>query len=136
MDDSMEKGTKGKDEEEISVLLDLLQQIPIREGRRVSWFGGGPEMLLSRNGREAEFERRMGAVNFSQIWKAFAPSKARIMAWRLLRNRLPTQDNIHKRLASSTVERMCCCCMDEEETAQHLFMGCPRVQDLWNKMLL
>lgn len=61
---------------------------------------------------------------FGRVWKTFAHVKAQAMAWKLLWNRLPTINNLHKRFGIPNVDRVCCCCKLEEESAKHLFLGC------------
>jgi len=34
---------------------------------------------------------------FTELWKSKTPNKARVLAWRILLNRLPTKDNLQKR---------------------------------------
>jgi hypothetical protein len=56
------------------------------------------------------------------IWHRHAPSKVSLLVWRLLRNRLPTRDNLlrHGVLPSSTVSCVAGC--DCTELATHLFL--------------
>lgn len=49
-------------------------------------------------------------------------------------NRLPTVDNLQKRVDVDNEVGVCCCCQLEEETAKHLFLECTEVISLWYKM--
>lgn len=72
---------------------------------------------------------------FGHLWKTFAPAKAHTMAWRLVKNRLPTKDNLHRRFGLSPEARRCSCCNLEEETVNHLFLNCSEVCRLWNNLV-
>ncbi|XP_057811561.1 uncharacterized protein LOC131025790 [Salvia miltiorrhiza] len=68
-----------------------------------------------------------------KIWDAPAPFKARVTAWRCLRNRLATCDNLIKRKVALQVEDSWCnSCAAQEETAAHLFLHCPKTEQVWD----
>lgn len=69
------------------------------------------------------------------IWKSFAPFKAKIAAWRLVKDRLPTKTNLLKRNLISHYETECCCCKSDSESASHLFLDCPGTRSLWCKLV-
>lgn len=71
---------------------------------------------------------------FSLLWKSFAPLKAQITAWRLLRDCLPTRDNLNKRFSLAPGELLCCCCNQQPETASHFFLHCNEVSRLWGRV--
>lgn len=84
------------DEEGAAELYELLQQFSLMVGRvdRWQWKGTGADGFSVRKAYEEIEEGRgrrprigMGIFPFYQIWKSFAPFKARVMAWRLVRNR-------------------------------------------------
>lgn len=86
---------------------------------------------------KTEERERLGGQqqrHFGWVWKTSAPAKAQVTAWRLLWNRLPTMDNLHKRIAIDEEERICCCCKSELETAKHLFLDCVEMSRLWYNM--
>ena len=63
---------------------------------------------------------------FDDVWHRQAPLKASLFAWRLLRNRLPTKDNLVRRRVLQNDDNVCvggggCSC---PETVNHLFFGC------------
>lgn len=72
---------------------------------------------------------------FDSLWKTRAPHKAQLTAWRLLRDRLPSKDNLLKRGAIPQAEIDCCCCKREVESALHFFFRCPNVVGLWNAII-
>ncbi|MCH87520.1 glutamate-gated kainate-type ion channel receptor subunit GluR5 [Trifolium medium] len=59
------------------------------------------------------------------------PMKVSVLAWRLLRNRLPTKDNLAARNIISQESQFCVTGCGDVETAQHLFLSCPVLAPLW-----
>jgi len=51
---------------------------------------------------------------FEELWKLKVPSKYAVFAWRLLRNRLPTKINLHRRQIE-VMDRSCPFCRNMEE---------------------
>ncbi|XP_057774834.1 uncharacterized protein LOC130993814 [Salvia miltiorrhiza] len=71
----------------------------------------------------------------AKVWDVPAPHKARVTAWRCLRNRLATCDNLVKRqLEISVEETKCNACISSEETADHLFLLCPKATMVWDSI--
>ncbi|XP_057810311.1 uncharacterized protein LOC131024792 [Salvia miltiorrhiza] len=69
------------------------------------------------------------------VWKSPIPHKAKVHAWRCLRNRLATCDNLIKRNVAVNVEESWCNgCVASEETANHLFLHCHKVQQVWDEI--
>ncbi|XP_057786471.1 uncharacterized protein LOC131011494 [Salvia miltiorrhiza] len=55
--------------------------------------------------------------------------------WRIMRNRLPTCDNLVKRrIPLGEEEVLCNACCQREESAQHLFLRCPKTEMVWNEI--
>lgn len=71
---------------------------------------------------------------FSLVWKATAPRKATTMAWRLLRDRLPTTVNLGKRGVINGGGINCPCCGVLLESADHLFVGCEPITKVWSSI--
>ncbi|XP_071677232.1 uncharacterized protein [Lolium perenne] len=67
--------------------------------------------------------------HFSDIWKIAVPMKIRIFIWQLLRNRLPSNDNIRRRRGPSSGR--CALCSEVEDTA-HIFFLCPLARFMWS----
>lgn len=67
---------------------------------------------------------------FHHLWKSYAPLKAKLMAWRLAYERLPTGDNLGKRFELTWDRKHCCCCTRELESAVHFFLLCTNVHQL------
>lgn len=65
------------------------------------------------------------------VWHKQVPTKVSIFAWRLLRDRLPTKDNLVSRGILSEEQRLCSNGCGELESASHLFLYCPHFAALW-----
>jgi hypothetical protein len=59
------------------------------------------------------------------------PLKVFVLAWRLLRNRVPTKDNLAQRNIISHDSQLCVTECGGLETAQHLFLSCHVVAHIW-----
>lgn len=71
---------------------------------------------------------------FKWVWKAMAPRNAASMAWRLMRERLPTTDNLDKRGVITGGSVTCPCCGVKPESANHLFVSCEPIIKVWDSM--
>jgi len=65
------------------------------------------------------------------IWHKQVLLKASIFAWRLLRDRLPTKNNLLRRGVVDAEAVMCVTGCGLEESAPHLFIHCPIFGTLW-----
>jgi hypothetical protein len=66
------------------------------------------------------------------IWHKQVPLKATILTWRLLRNRLPTKDNLVRQHIITHESSNCVSGYGGVETSQHLFLSCPVFPSLWS----
>lgn len=70
-------------------------------------------------------------VNWGKkIWNKVIPPLKSCLFWRLLHNKLPTDDNL--RLKGCTVVSICSFCGRSSETYEHLFRSCQFASKLWN----
>ena len=67
---------------------------------------------------------------FKELWKLKVPSKADVFAWRLLKARLPTKDNLRKKQIDLQ-DYTCPFCRGVEESAAHLFFHCRKIIPVW-----
>jgi len=65
------------------------------------------------------------------VWHKQVPLKVSIVAWRLLKDRLPTRSNLHKRGIVSIEGDTCVSGCGHAETASHLFLHCDVFGSLW-----
>ena len=69
---------------------------------------------------------------FDNVWHKYVPLKVSLFAWRLLRNWLPTKDNLVWRCALQQDDNQCVGGCGLEEIAGHLFLGCDIFGSLWS----
>lgn len=72
--------------------------------------------------------RGQWAMVKAYIWaklllNTYIPPSRSFITWRLIHNKLPTDDNLRKR--GCFIVSICCFCMQEAESSQHIFFDCP-----------
>ena len=72
-----------------------------------------------------EGEDQDGALQ--DLWKLKIPAKASIFAWRLIKDRLPTKSNLHRRQVVLE-DSLCSFCRIREEDASHIFLECIKIR--------
>jgi hypothetical protein len=65
-----------------------------------------------------------------KIWKLTCPTKGKLLVWSILANKLPTWDNLQRRLFSGPGH--CALCKSHLESVDHLFLQCPFVKEVWD----
>ncbi|PRQ42072.1 putative RNA-directed DNA polymerase [Rosa chinensis] len=65
----------------------------------------------------------------STIWHSFIPPRFSFLAWRILLDRLPTDDRLKR--GGIPIVSICQLCNSSAESALHLFLHCPFSQHLW-----
>jgi len=65
------------------------------------------------------------------VWHKQVPLKVSIVAWRLLKDRLPTRSNLHRRGILPVEEASCVLGCGQVESASHLFIHCDVFGTLW-----
>ncbi|GAU20289.1 hypothetical protein TSUD_337700 [Trifolium subterraneum] len=68
------------------------------------------------------------------IWHSQVPLNVFILAWRLLRDRLPTKANLVTRGILSPTAHLCVSDCGEVETTHHLFISCSTFGFLWTSV--
>jgi len=66
------------------------------------------------------------------IWHKQVPLKVTVLAWRLLRDRLPTKDNLASRGIIPMEARLCVTGCSFVEDVTHMFLTCPFFGALWS----
>ncbi|MCI14720.1 heat-shock protein, partial [Trifolium medium] len=79
-----------------------------------------------------EFEPMMTIEDL--IWHKRVPLKVSILAWRLLRDRLPTKANLAARGIITPAALPCVTDCGGVESAQHLFLSCSMFGSLWSSV--
>ena len=72
---------------------------------------------------------------FDDVWHKNVPLKVVLFAWRLLRNRLPTKDNLVRRRVLHYDANLCVGGCGFQESATHLFLNCAIFGNLWVNVL-
>jgi len=70
------------------------------------------------------------------IWHKQVPLKVSILAWRLLRNRLPTKENSVMPGIIPHDSRFCVTRCEATKSAHHVFLSCPYFASLWGLVRL
>jgi hypothetical protein len=70
-----------------------------------------------------------------EVWHTCIPSKVSLFVWRLLRDRLPTKNNLLRRGVIQATDTDCTTGCGELETVTHLFLGCDTYGSLWSYVL-
>jgi len=65
------------------------------------------------------------------VWHKQVPLKVSIVAWRLLKDRLSTRSNLHRRGILPVEEVSCVASCGQVESASHLFIHCDVFGTLW-----
>jgi len=64
------------------------------------------------------------------IWSPEIPPSKSLLVWRIMHNRMPTDENLSIR--GCTMASICNNCFSASETTLHLFLHCPLANKLWN----
>jgi hypothetical protein len=67
-------------------------------------------------------------TSFKDVWKTRVPPRIRVFLWQLIRGRLPSSDQVAKRMGPSN--GLCSLCGDVED-CNHIFFTCPLAGFLW-----
>ncbi|XP_057779398.1 uncharacterized protein LOC130997977 [Salvia miltiorrhiza] len=74
----------------------------------------------------------LGVAELDIIWSAPTPPKVITTAWRALKGKMPTCDNLLKRnIAIPPLESLCVLCKMEVETTDHIFFKCESSSAIW-----
>lgn len=76
---------------------------------------------LIANEEQGNLDNISGLVSML-VWSKIAPHKVSIMAWRLLKERLSTKENLERRLIVAVDVTKCLLCGRPTETAEHMFL--------------
>ncbi|XP_058782818.1 uncharacterized protein LOC131657437 [Vicia villosa] len=66
------------------------------------------------------------------IWASQVPSKLKIFCWRVILDRLLTRNYlVRRRIIANNNEALCVFCEMHCEDPSHIFIFCPKIQNLW-----
>ncbi|KAL8516857.1 hypothetical protein ACS0TY_015205 [Phlomoides rotata] len=91
-------------------------------------------MLLSKH---ASLDRSCyKEAAYKKLWKSWAIRKASITAWKLIKERMATVDNLERRGVNfNPSEKICQLCKEEEENTRHIFFKCKVAFSIWSKVI-
>lgn len=126
-----------------SQLLDVVNRPIVRQGVNDGWkwkqkadgrYSTSSAYVAMYNTQAAGQHVGVNGVAFQLVCNKLAPLKVSVLAWRLLRDRLPTKTNLVKRrVALSEADRKCCFCGLYDEDAGHVFFHCSSIYDIWRE---
>ncbi|KAL8486433.1 hypothetical protein ACS0TY_023210 [Phlomoides rotata] len=69
---------------------------------------------------------------YKVLWNNLCPPKLAIHAWRVIKERLPTTTNLHRRRSLPVgADLNCVFCRNSTETVRHVFFECPFAYSVW-----
>jgi hypothetical protein len=98
------------------------------ENDEVSW-SLEPSGRFSTRSMCLNLSRGAKVTCFKEVWRARVPPKIKIFLWKLIRNRLPSCEQVAKRMGPSNSR--CALCGDMED-CNHIFFTCPMAQFMWS----
>ncbi|XP_057806233.1 uncharacterized protein LOC131021160 [Salvia miltiorrhiza] len=109
---------------------------------RWSWSASSDSIYSTRSAYEAikeaehEMQREIDSKKIlPKAWKIPAPHKAKVTAWRILQDRLPSCDNLRKRNILLSIEELHCnACFFQVESTNHLLLHCPKSVQVWDEI--
>ncbi|XP_057806191.1 uncharacterized protein LOC131021118 [Salvia miltiorrhiza] len=128
---------KGQVEELLLVVSDFAPCTGLTEGWR--WKATPDGFFTTKSAYDllaaTREEQQVQPLEMAKVWKAPTPHKAKVTAWRCLRNRLATCDNLRRiNIQIGVEERWCNACVSSEETTEHLFLHCPKAAAVWDQI--
>jgi hypothetical protein len=63
------------------------------------------------------------------LWNSYIPPSRAFITWRLIHNKIPTDENLRKR--GCCIVSICCFCWKHAESSQHIFFECRVTTRLW-----
>lgn len=87
---------------------------------------------LDINAREMESEKKV----YGRLWKCWAPRRMTVIAWKILKQRIATRDNLNRRgLLSMEDDVSCPFCKQAPESSMHILFECSSSAALWSEIL-
>jgi len=92
--------------------------------------------MIGGNGCHYQFltsaDAPLGRERTNNMWHNLIPQKVSMFGWRLLRNCLPTRDNLVRQGVISDELIVCPSGCGVHEVADHFFLGCATLCSLWS----
>ncbi|XP_057787780.1 uncharacterized protein LOC131005012 [Salvia miltiorrhiza] len=135
---------RGREQDCSSNLLAILSNVEILAGKEDGWrwTASNNSVFTVKSAynkiREFAVSTPQGAVGIDllEMWKAPAPFKVKTTAWRVLKGRLATCENlIRRQVIISVPDSECVLCKEQTETMEHLFFKCQKSDEIWWNLL-
>ncbi|KAD4179295.1 hypothetical protein E3N88_27886 [Mikania micrantha] len=118
--------------EELEALEALLSDLKLSTNKdRWVWLGSNDMVFSVKSLKQRLTNETNGS--FVLKWCKWVPAKANIVAWRAEMNRLPTRLVLRRR-GVAVDSTACPMCNEGEETAEHLIIGCPFANEVWQSL--
>lgn len=118
----------------VSFLTDIADKSIQQQGTDAWVWMGDPEGQYSTRSAYNMLREEAAAGRqedcFVKLWRIRIPARFAVFAWRLLRDRLPTKQNLRRRQVQIT-DMLCPFCRSQEEDASHLFLHCSNIKPIW-----
>ncbi|KAJ1260787.1 hypothetical protein BS78_10G258800 [Paspalum vaginatum] len=117
---------------ELTSLMQIISQVQVSETPDERWLRS-TTLAFSSRGAYAILSNTVATDdNGQRIWKTKVPNKVKIFAWLFFKNRLSTRENLHRKHVQP--EATCCRCNAASESWRHIFIQCPFVAGLWQRL--
>ncbi|XP_057792978.1 uncharacterized protein LOC131009581 [Salvia miltiorrhiza] len=143
-DFSWNRDLSGRELDQLSNLFSIIRKFQVVAGETDGWrWKASPNgvfsvktayksLCLETNPSSSSRE----VLEWKQIWKAPATFKAVTIAWKVLKGRLTTCDNLQKRnVAITNMEAICVLCKTKAEFIDHLFFECFKSEEIWKEII-
>ncbi|XP_057445048.1 uncharacterized protein LOC130737314 [Lotus japonicus] len=119
----------------LAVLKQIISSTGLTRGRKDTWawIKEGDDYYSVRSAYDllAGVDAALEIPAFKCLWKAYAPSNAVALGWRILHNRIQTKVNLARRnIISSDI--LCPWCGSAEENTSHLIFHCEFAWGIWS----
>lgn len=106
-------------------------QIPLYSKEDFMVWNGSNLGVMSFKGAFLYLNPPKNAIPWCRIiWSSSIPPTKSFIVWRLVHNRLPTDENLKKKGCSNA--SICNLCNCSEEASSHLFLTCQFAKDIWS----
>lgn len=129
---------EGDNVQQLGFLAQIISSFTLLRGKKDSWVwikeGDGRFSVKSAYETIAGSNPEMDSYIFQSLWRAWAPSNAAALGWRVLINRIQTKENLIRRnipIANSS----CPWCGLVEETTFHLLFQCSFAWKVWSLVM-
>jgi hypothetical protein len=117
-------------------LWDMLEHVALTQMQedKITWLHSSNGQYSAQSAYKLQFDGMDTCSTAEIIWKTKAPPKCKFFTWFLLQNRIWTAARLQARQWPN--EYFCQLCIRNLETAFHLFVECPVVRSIWERLAI